>query len=52
LARVGVSAHIARLRAVVGHDLLLVPSVTVLPLDEAGRVLLVHHAGHHDGWVW
>jgi ADP-ribose pyrophosphatase YjhB (NUDIX family) len=44
------SAHIARLRAAVGHDLLLVPSVTVLPFDEAGRVLLVHHAGHHDGW--
>jgi ADP-ribose pyrophosphatase YjhB (NUDIX family) len=50
LARVGTSAHIARLRAVVGHDLLLVPSVTVLPFDQAGRVLLVHHAGHHDGW--
>jgi ADP-ribose pyrophosphatase YjhB (NUDIX family) len=50
LARVGVAAHIARLRAAVGHDLLLVPSVTVLPFDEAGRVLLVRHAGHHDGW--
>jgi NADH pyrophosphatase NudC (nudix superfamily) len=50
LARVGISAHIARLRAAVGHDLLLVPSVTVLPFDEAGRVLLVRHIGHHDGW--
>jgi 8-oxo-dGTP pyrophosphatase MutT (NUDIX family) len=44
------SAHIARLRAVVGHDLLLLPSVSVLPVDHAGRLLLVRHAGHHDGW--
>jgi 8-oxo-dGTP pyrophosphatase MutT (NUDIX family) len=47
---VGISAHIARLRAVVGHDLLLLPSVSVLPIDPAGRLLLVRHAGHHDGW--
>jgi ADP-ribose pyrophosphatase YjhB (NUDIX family) len=47
---VGIAAHIARLRAVVGHELLLVPSVSVLPVDEAGRVLLVRHAGHDDGW--
>ena len=46
----GISAHIARLRAVVGHELLLLPSVSVLPVDEAGRVLLVRHAGHDDGW--
>ena len=46
----GIAAHIARLRAVVGHDLLLLPSVSVLPVDEAGRVLLVRHAGHGDGW--
>ena len=46
----GVAAHIARLRAVVGHDLLLLPSVSVLPVDEAGRLLLVRHAGHRDGW--
>jgi ADP-ribose pyrophosphatase YjhB (NUDIX family) len=24
--------------------------VSVLPVDEAGRVLLVRHAGHGDGW--
>ncbi|MFX0537650.1 NUDIX domain-containing protein [Ornithinimicrobium sp. Y1847] len=36
-----VSPHIARLRAQVGHDLLLLPSVGVLPEDDAGRVLLV-----------
>ena len=47
----GISAHIARLRAAVGHDLLLLPSVSVLPIDQAGRLLLVRHAGHHDGWA-
>ena len=46
----GIAAHIARLRAVVGHELLVLPSVSVLPVDEAGRVLLVRHAGHDDGW--
>lgn len=33
--------HIARLRSKVGNDLLLLPSVAVLPIDDAGRVLLV-----------
>lgn len=47
----GISAHIARLRAAVGHDLLLLPSVSVLPVDAAGRLLLVRHASHHDGWA-
>jgi ADP-ribose pyrophosphatase YjhB (NUDIX family) len=47
----GMSAHIGRLRAAVGHDLLLVPSVSVLPVDATGRVLLVRHAGHDDGWA-
>lgn len=46
----GIAAHIARLRAVLGHELLLLPSVSVLPVDEAGRVLLVRHVGHDDGW--
>ena len=50
VAQVGIAAHIARLRAAVGHELLLLPSVSVLPVDEAGRVLLVRHAGHDDGW--
>jgi ADP-ribose pyrophosphatase YjhB (NUDIX family) len=48
---VAISAHIARLRSAVGHDLLLLPSVSVLPVDHAGRLLLVRHAGHHDGWA-
>jgi hypothetical protein len=51
VAQVGVSAHIGRLRAVIGHELLLLPSVSVLPVDEAGRVLLVRQAGHGDGWA-
>lgn len=34
-----------------GHELLLLPSVSVLPVDEAGRVLLVQHTGHDDGWA-
>ena len=46
----GIAAHIARLRAVVGHELLLLPSVTVLPVDSAGRIMLVRHAGQDDGW--
>ena len=46
----GIAAHIARLRAVVGHELLLLPSVTVLPVDSAGRIMLVRHDGHDDGW--
>ena len=50
LTQLGIAAHIARLRAVVGHELLLLPSVSVLPVDGAGRVLLVRHAGHDDGW--
>jgi ADP-ribose pyrophosphatase YjhB (NUDIX family) len=47
---VGIAPHIARLRAVVGHELLLLPSVALLPVDEAGRLLLVQETGHEDGW--
>jgi 8-oxo-dGTP pyrophosphatase MutT (NUDIX family) len=46
----GIAPHIARLRAFVGHELLLLPSSAVLPVDEAGRVLLAWHAGAADGW--
>lgn len=46
----GIDAHVARLRAVIGHDLLLLPSVSVLPVDGSGRLLLVRHAGLDDGW--
>jgi 8-oxo-dGTP pyrophosphatase MutT (NUDIX family) len=47
---VGISAHVARLRAAVGHELLVLPCVTVLPVDARGRILLAWHAGHTDGW--
>lgn len=50
VGRVGIAPHIARLRAAVGHELLLLPAVSVLPVDEEGRVLLVRHAGHGDEW--
>jgi ADP-ribose pyrophosphatase YjhB (NUDIX family) len=46
----GISEQVRWLRAAVGHELLLLPSVSVLPVDDAGRVLLVRHAGHDDGW--
>ena len=38
---VAVSPHIRRLREKVGHDLLVLPAVSVLPIDGAGRLLLV-----------
>ena len=44
-----VSPHIASLRARVGHDLLLLPAVAVLPVDDAGRILLVRQA---DTMAW
>lgn len=36
--------HIATLREKIGHDLLLVPCVAVLPRDDKGRVLLVRQS--------
>ena len=45
-----ISPHIARLRAVIGHELLVLPSATVLPVDEQGRVLLAWPAGTSEGW--
>jgi 8-oxo-dGTP pyrophosphatase MutT (NUDIX family) len=37
----GISPYLAGLRTQIGHDLLLVPTVAVLPRDGLGRVLLV-----------
>jgi len=42
--------YILSLREKIGHDLLLIPSVTVLTFDEQDRVLLVKH-GDRDLWV-
>jgi 8-oxo-dGTP pyrophosphatase MutT (NUDIX family) len=50
VARVGMSPHVARLREAVGHELIVLPAVSVLPVDPAGRLLLVSAAGHNDGW--
>jgi ADP-ribose pyrophosphatase YjhB (NUDIX family) len=38
---VTLSPYLQRLREMVGHELLVLPSVTVLPRDDEGRVLLV-----------
>ncbi len=46
----GMSPHLARLRAVIGHELLVLPCVSVLPADTDGRILLGWPAGHTDGW--
>ena len=44
------SPYVAHLRAAIGPGVLLLPSVTVLPVDALGRLLLVRHRGHTDGW--
>ena len=40
------SEYVRRLRAHVGHELLLLPSVTILVFDQRGRVLLLRHSAH------
>ncbi|MFI5928296.1 NUDIX domain-containing protein [Micromonospora sp. NPDC051543] len=45
-----ISAHLARLRAVIGRELIQLPSVSVLVVDETGRLLLVRHTGSPDRW--
>ncbi|WP_245716180.1 NUDIX domain-containing protein [Micromonospora humi] len=45
------SSHLARLRAVIGHELIQMPSVSVVIVDDHARLLLVRHAGHRDGWA-
>ncbi|MFI5492077.1 NUDIX domain-containing protein [Actinoplanes sp. NPDC051859] len=46
-----ISSHLARLRSMIGHELILLPAVSVLVLDEQARLLLVRHAGQRDGWA-
>ena len=43
-----IAPHVQRLRALVGHELLVLPSAAVIPRDDRGRVLLVRVAdtGH------
>lgn len=45
----GVSSYIAELRRFVGHALILLPAVAVLPFDAEGRLLLVRHS---DDGLW
>ena len=44
LTAMGISPYLCRLREFVGHDLLVLPSVAVLPWDADGRLLLVREA--------
>ncbi len=44
-----ISPHVARLRSLVGTELLQLPSVAVLPVNPSGKVLLVRHA---DTGLW
>jgi len=43
-----ISPHIRRLRELVGHELLVLPSVAAIPRDEAGQILLVRIADTHQ----
>ncbi|WP_239117908.1 NUDIX domain-containing protein [Paractinoplanes ferrugineus] len=45
------SAHLARLRALVGHELIQLPSVSVIVVDDEERLLLVRHTGDLAGWA-
>lgn len=39
-----ISPYVAKLREAIGNDLLLLPSVSILPRDQDGRILLVMHS--------
>jgi 8-oxo-dGTP pyrophosphatase MutT (NUDIX family) len=41
---VGISPYLRQLRELVGHQLIVLPSVAVLPWDEAGRLLMVRES--------
>lgn len=44
------SSYITKIREKIGHDYILLPSVTILVFDKANRVLLVRHA-NNNVWV-
>jgi hypothetical protein len=46
----GMSAYMARLRASVGHDLLLVPATGACIWDEEGRILLLQRSDGENLW--
>jgi ADP-ribose pyrophosphatase YjhB (NUDIX family) len=43
------SPHVRRLREAIGPELIILPSVSGIVFDDAGRILLVKH---RDGGVW
>lgn len=45
-----ISEYLRGLRSKIGHDLVLVPSVTALVYDDQGRILLVRHSDRQN-WV-
>ena len=46
----GMSDHVARLRASVGHDLLLVPAAVARIQDDGGRLLLLRRSDGDNLW--
>lgn len=45
-----ISPHVARLRACVGHDLLVLPAAGACIRDERGRVLILRRAEEENLW--
>jgi 8-oxo-dGTP pyrophosphatase MutT (NUDIX family) len=45
-----ISPYVARLRACVGHDLLILPAAGACIRDEQGRVLILRRAGEENLW--
>ncbi|MFF5180451.1 NUDIX domain-containing protein [Micromonospora sp. NPDC000316] len=46
-----ISSHLARLRTMIGNELIQMPSVSVIVVDDHARLLLVRHAEDRDGWA-
>jgi ADP-ribose pyrophosphatase YjhB (NUDIX family) len=46
----GASTHLARLRACIGHDVLVVPSAAACIRDTVGRILLVRRSDGDNLW--
>jgi 8-oxo-dGTP pyrophosphatase MutT (NUDIX family) len=44
VARLGISPYLKNLRERIGHELVLLPAVAILPWDEAGRLLMVRES--------
>ncbi|MGY4910639.1 hypothetical protein [Micromonospora aurantiaca (nom. illeg.)] len=44
-----ISPHLARLRTMIDHELIQLPSVSVIVVDDRARILLVRHAEDGNG---